>query len=165
AVLLVTENLPTMVINQAHFTANCSQTQVSIVFTQHQAVFGTAGEHTIRFIGSQTDEVIHQYTDVGLVSTRAPAFTPLRSTGSIDASKQALCSGFFVTGGTVDLTGKIQTFDKSGFQRVLQITRIKEIVFDSISRTRDMRVFKTTDMAYKLNLHVKRQTGGNSVRI
>ena len=66
------EERPAFVIDQPQFTTNRRQTQISIVFTQQQTVFRTAGKHAVRFFGTQRGEIVHQHPDIGLITTRCP---------------------------------------------------------------------------------------------
>ena len=70
---LFAEGPPALVIHQAQFPALFRETQIGIVLAQEQAVFGPGGEHAIRLLGAQGDEVIHQHAQVGLVPARTPA--------------------------------------------------------------------------------------------
>src|SRR5690606_6433178 len=88
-----------------------------------------------------------------------------RPQGSIDSREQSLCTGFFVTGGTVDLASKKQSADNHGFQTVFQILWIEEVVLDGVTRAHDVSIFKTFDRTHQIHLHIKRQTGGDAVWI
>ena len=48
---------------------------------------------------------------------------------------------------------------------MLQILRIEVIVFDGVTGTCDVSIFKTTDAVDKIQLYVERQTGGDAVRV
>ena len=61
----------------------------------------------------------------------------------LDVDRQPLGSGFFVTRGAVNLTGKEQALNKFAFQRRLQIARIEEIVLNRIARAHNFCVFHT----------------------
>ena len=45
--------------------------------SQDQAVFRPRCEHPVRFLGTQGNQVVDQYADVGFIATRAPAFFAL----------------------------------------------------------------------------------------
>ncbi|MNN13198.1 hypothetical protein D3C81_1262220 [compost metagenome] len=74
-------------------------------------------------------------------------------------------TGFFVTGGAVDLSGEEQTTNDFGFQAVLEITRIEVVVLDGVTRAHDVRVFHAADRADDLQLYVERQGCGYPVRV
>ncbi len=111
------------------------------------------------------DQVVDQHAEIGLVAPRPPGGFPLGAASGVDARQQALGAGFLVTRRAVDLTGEEQVVDKFGFQRVLQITWIEEIVLDGVAGPGDMGVFQSGDRAHDLQLHVERQGSGNPVRI
>ena len=83
----------------------------------------------------------------------------------IGTGDQALCTGFLVTGGAVDLPGKIKSLDKTGFQRRAQVARIEIVVFDGIARAGNLRLLETEHAVDHLLLHVEGQAGGNTVRV
>ena len=78
-----TKSRPARVINQPQFAAFFSQAQVCVVFAQNQSVFGPRGKHAVRFLGAQSNQVIHQHADIGLVATWAPAVFALCAQGSV----------------------------------------------------------------------------------
>ena len=83
----------------------------------------------------------------------------------VDACQQPLCGGLFIACRTIDLPGKEQAPDGFGFQRAFQAARVKIIVFDGVTGTRDMRIFQAFDGAHQVQLHIEWQAGGNSIRI
>ncbi|MNF34622.1 hypothetical protein D3C84_154680 [compost metagenome] len=159
------EGGPTDVIDQAQLAAFCGQAQVGVVFAQDQPVFGARGEHAVRLLGAQGDQVVDQHADIRLVAARAPAVLALGAQRGVAAGQQTLRTGLFVTGGAVDLPGEEQAGDHLGFQAVFQVARIEVVVLDGVAGADDMGVFHATDGAHQLQLHVERQGGGNAVGI
>ncbi len=85
--------------------------------------------------------------------------------GGVDARQQALGAGFLVTGGAVDLAGEIEAADVLGLQGVAQVLGIDVIVLDGVARPGDVGVLKPRNGAYRRQLDVERQAGGNAVGI
>src|SRR3970282_2610589 len=82
-----------------------------------------------------------------------------------ETGDHALSGALLVSGRAVDLTGKEQSRQGLGFQRVFSIARIEIIVLDRIPRARQLRAFKSLDGSYQVPLHVERQAGGDAVRV
>ena len=97
-------------------TTDFSQAQVGIVFTQAQAIFSTAGEHPVRLLHPLRDQVINQHPEIRFIAARRPAVTSLCLQRGIDPGQHTLGCGFFVTGRAIDLTGKEQALDLTGFE-------------------------------------------------
>ena len=60
------EHAPLFFTHQADFVAVFGQAHVGVVFPELQAVFGAAGEHSVRLVYAFGDEVVHQYAEIGL---------------------------------------------------------------------------------------------------
>ena len=156
---------PALVIDQTQFPALFGQTQIGVVFAQHQPVFRPGREHAIGLAGPHGDQVIDQYADVGFIATRTPGLLAGSTAGGIHAGEQTLGCGFFVTGGAVDLAGEEQTVNHLGFQRVLQILGIEIVVFDGITGAQYVGVLHAFDRLHHLQLDVERQRGGYAVGV
>ena len=141
--LLGIEHRPAQVIDQAKFTGNRCQADIGIVLTQHQPVFGAAGEHAVRLAGAGSDQIIDQYADIGFVTAWVPGVQSTRLQTGIQTGNQALGAGFFITGGAVDLTGEEQAphmclVSSHGFRS----RGIEKVIFNGITRTGDMGIFQ-----------------------
>ena len=154
---LVIELLPALVIDQAELATGFGQTQIGVVLAQDQAILGAAGKHAIGLGRAHGDQVIHQYTQVGLVPARIPLILFLRTQSRVDPGQQALGPSFFIAGGAVDLAGEIQALDKLGFQGMPQVLRIQVIVFDGVTRTGDMSILKAGNGTHRCQLNIERQ--------
>ena len=71
----------------------------------------------------------------------------------IDTSHQALRRRLFVTGCSVDLARKIQPGDDPRFERRLKLRRIKEVIFNGISRPEDPHGFQTLNGSQRFDLN------------
>ena len=89
----------------------------------------------------------------------------LRGKRGVQSSQQALGRCFFVTGCAIDLARKIESFDESCFQRVVQVSGIEEIVLDCVTWSGDMRVLESLDLANQGELHIKRKAGRNTIGV
>ena len=85
--------------------------------------------------------VIYCFSDVGLEALRENVKIPVIAPGEVTLSvAQTLCSRFFVTGGAVNLAREEQTVDEFALQGWLQVTRVEEIVLNSVARANDFRI-------------------------
>ena len=113
-----------------------------IVGPQAEAILRTRGEHPIRLTHPLQGQVIHQNAEIGFSPVERGIRGPSRRhVGRVHTRQQALGGGFFVARGAIDLAGKEQVVDDSRFQRVLEVTRIKIIVFNGIAGARDVGIF------------------------
>ena len=142
------------------------QPEIGIVRTQVQPVFRTGGKHPVRFVHALGDQIVNHYADIGFrtVDDKFPAFA-FRFEGSVNAGQQSLGSGFFIAGGTVNLSGKEQARHLFQLQTVIQFLRIDIIVLNRISVTDNTDIFQPLDGMDKRFLHVGRERGGNAVGI
>ena len=62
------------------------------------------------------------------------------------AGYQSLSAGFLISGRPVDLSGKEEVADLFCFQIMVELRRLEEILFDSISRTIDLYVPDSRDL-------------------
>ncbi len=153
------------VADATKLAADFGQARIGIIFTQTQAVLGTTGKHAIWLLHALRNQVIHQDAQIRFIAAWGPGIAALGLQCGIQSGQHALRGSFFVTGGAIDLAGKEQALNGTGFQRGLQTARIKVIVFDGIARTQNMRIFHTAHRAYQRQLHVERQAGGDTVWI
>ena len=105
-----------MVVDTTKLAAQLGQTQICVVFAQAQAVFGAAGEHSIRFAHALRHQVIDQHTQIGLIAARHPWLLVERPAGGIDACEQALGGRFLIAGRPVDLPREIKRPDRARLQ-------------------------------------------------
>lgn len=60
---------------------------------------------------------------------------------------------------------EVKPLDRLGFERMMQLHRWKIVVFDGISRTEDVQILETADFVQRLELHVPRKRGGETVEV
>ena len=79
--------------------------------------------------------------------------------------EQALCSGFFVTGGAVDLSGEEEALDGFGFEAGFKVAWVEIVVFDGVAGRRIWAFSRPFMLRTRGDLDVERQAGGDTVRI
>src|SRR5687768_1912690 len=91
------------------------QADIGIVVTKEQPMFGAAGEHAVRFRGSFGYEIIDKDSDVGVCATENHGQLAEKLEGRVRSGHQTLRGGFFVSGRSVDLPGKIEVRNSERF--------------------------------------------------
>ena len=105
------EQVVTILFCQSYLIGLFCQSHIGIVLSEQDAVFGTGGKHTVRFVYPFCDEVVDQYTDVGLVPAQDERLTAVTIDVGVDTSHESLSTCFFISGSSVDLSGKEQVAD------------------------------------------------------
>ena len=88
-----------------------------------------------------------------------------RIAGGVQTCQQALCGGFLVTGGAVELARAVQAPHHLAFQRGFQTGGVYAVVLDGVGRAHDLDVLKPFDAAVKGILHILRQAAGGTLQI
>ena len=83
----------------------------------------------------------------------------------IHSGNQSLSRRFFISCGSVDLTGKIKILYILQFKSWLELGRIEIVILDSISRTEYLGIFKTFDMMKGFHLNIERKRRRESLKI
>lgn len=84
---------------------------IGIVLTEQNAVFGSGSKHTVWFVNSLCGEIIDEYADITLIAVHLECFVANTMQGCVDSCHGSLSSCFLITGGSVHLSGKEETFD------------------------------------------------------
>lgn len=101
----------TVLFYQSQLVGAFGKAHICIVLSEQDAVFGTGGEHTIRFVHTFCNQIVNQDTDVGLVPSQCERFATVAIDVCVDAGNDSLSACFFVTGSSVYLSGKEQVLD------------------------------------------------------
>lgn len=152
-------------INQAQFIGLRSQPAIGVVLSQKQPIFGSAGEHSVGFVGAAGDQVVDQHANVGVLPRGHPRRLGRGGSSGIQSRDQPLSGGFFVSRGSVDLSGKEQPRDRFGFQVRPQLRRWAVVVLDCVAVSHDGGVFQTGNAAEHRVLNVSRQAGRDPVDV
>ena len=131
---------------EANFERFWRQTEVGIVLTQQNSVFGTRSEHSVGLIDTFRNQIVDQHTDVGLVASQHEGLTASEFQVGVDTRHQTLRGGLFVTGRAVDLTREVEVVDQLGFERVVELCGREVVVLDGVTCTVDVYVFQTLNL-------------------
>ena len=74
----------------------------------------------------------------------------------VDAGNEPLPSRFLIARGAVDLTGEEEVLDQFGLEGVGQLSGVKEVILDGITRSEGMNVAQGGDVSQRLDLHLPR---------
>ena len=83
----------------------------------------------------------------------------------VNACYQSLSSRLFITGCTVDLAGEKQIFNLFSLQCMVQLSRIKEVIFDRVPGSVEHDILQAFDGFQSCQLYLPRQTAGEAVYI
>ncbi|MNE70212.1 hypothetical protein D3C80_1659890 [compost metagenome] len=84
--------------------------------TKQQTVFCPGCKQTVRLIGSFSNQIINQYSNIALRTIENHRFFLLHFAGSINTGHYALSCRFLISGCTIDLTGSEETRQTFGFE-------------------------------------------------
>src|SRR6202021_1477174 len=96
--------------------------------------------------GAFVDEVVDEYTDVGLAPFQDDRVQLVDLLMGIDTGHESLAGGFFIPGGTVDLSGEKEIAKHFCFQAMTELGRWKVIVFYGITGTEHADVLKSGNL-------------------
>jgi hypothetical protein len=130
-------------VDQPECTRGRCQATICVVFAQEEPVLRPAREHAVRFSGAQGDQIIDHDADIGFMTQWIPGLLARRPAGCIDTGQQALGSRLFVAGGAIDLPGEEQSREVACFKAVAKAARIKKIVLDGVTGSKEFYFFKT----------------------
>ena len=141
------------------------QAAIGVVVPQQQPIFGPRREHPVRFIHAPRDQVIDQNTQVGLAAVKHQRGTICQSQCSVGPSQQPLPGRLLITGGSVELAGKVESLDSTGLQRRIELCGDGEVVLDGIAIPHDLGFLEASYPVNQLVLHVPWQAGRNAVAV
>ena len=147
-----------IVFYQAQVMPQLRQSQIRIIFPQHEPVLRPAGKHPVGFTGAPGDKIIDHDTHISLGSIQDKLRSPLYFAGRIYAGPQALGGRFFIPGGTVDLSGQKKSRDPFGFQGGFKFNGVDIVVFNGIGRSHDVGRLETFHRADQLYLNLQGKT-------
>ncbi len=114
--LFLLEQAPALVVHQSELATRRCQTQVGVVFSQDEAVFGPTGKHAIGLAGAARDEIVNQHAEIGLAPLRHPRLASAKREGRVDPSHQPLGGRLLVTRRPVYLAREEQSSDAAGLE-------------------------------------------------
>ena len=133
------------------------QTRIGVVLAEEDAVFGARGEHAIGLVYAFCYQVIDENADIGFVAAQGEGRISRATQGGIDTGHHTLAGRFLVARGTIYLTGEEKAFDLFRFERVVQLCRRKEVVFDGVARAINAQIAETRNLFQSFDLHMHRQ--------
>src|SRR3954470_10688021 len=97
--------------------------------------------------------MVAQHSDVGGRATEDERLAALDRKSSVDTSHHALTGRFLVTGGAIDLSREVETWQRSDLQRGIELSGRIVVVLDRVTRAIHPRVGETGNGAQNLQLH------------
>ena len=143
--------------NQSDFVAQRCQSKIGIVLSEQNPILGPGGKHPVGLVDSLRDKVVDQHADIGFIAFQNDRLLPFQRPVGIDSRHQTLGCSLFITGRTVDLTGKIESCNPFGFERMVELRRRKIVVFDGVSGAENVQILQPFDLVQRLPLHLPGQ--------
>jgi len=130
----------------------CEST-VGVVLSKQDSVLCAAGEHSVWFVGAFGDEVVYEYTDIGLVASKDEWFLFVVFEVAVDSGHESLTGCLLIASGPVDLSCEIEVRQPFCFEGVVELGGWEVVVFNGISRAEHSDVFHAWDEAHSIELH------------
>src|SRR5205814_6648962 len=100
---------------------------------QTQAILRSRCEHAVWLRHALRHEVINQDTDIRGCPVQDDGVFAIGSSSRVQSGHQALGSRFLISGGPIDLPGKIESRDPLALKRSLELARVHVIVLDRVA--------------------------------
>ena len=162
---LCLEGAPAVRRHNSGLDAQRGQPLIGVVGAESQPILGAAGEHAVGLGHTARDQIIDHDADIGLVPPQHDFRGPRGGAGGVQTGNQPLSASLFIPGRTVDLTGQIEPRAALDLQRRRQLARIDVIVFDRIAEPEHLDLFQSGHGAQEGVLRLRRDRGGDAVRI
>src|SRR5262249_9678823 len=107
----------------------------------------------------------NENSDVSLVSLQHDRLQFLHPPTGIYSRHQTLRGGLFVTRCPVDLASQVKVPADFSFERRLELRGIREVIFDSVSRSKDLCILAADDSSHHRELNIKRQARRKTVYV
>src|ERR1051326_6425984 len=156
---------PMFVGYKANAPADGREALIRVVDSQIKPELGAGGKHPIGFIRPFRDKVVDHDSNVcvGAIEDQE-VFTPDLECG-INPRNYALCAGFLVTRGPIDLAGEEQPFHFLRFEPGMKFGRLNKIVLDRIARPYHVCRFETFHVAQNFTLDIYGKTRRHTVHV
>ena len=63
------QQVVTLLFSQTYFVGFFCQAHIGIILAEQDAIFGTGGKHTVRFVYTFRYEVVNKYADIGFIAS------------------------------------------------------------------------------------------------
>ena len=159
-------------LGQTNVEALFGESGIGIVLAQQNAVFSPGGEHAVGFVYTLGHKVVDEHTNVGLVAPQSQlalrlsrAWVGTCMQGSVHAGNETLSGSFFITGGTVHLSGHKKTPHNFRFQGMVQLCGVEEIVFYGIAGAVYSHVAQSRNLSKGIQLHLNGHARREAVQV
>ena len=133
--------------------------------TQCESIFCSTSKKSVRFVCPLGHQIVYQNADVRLVSRQNERRSAADFKRGVGSGHKSLSGGLFIARRAIDLAREVETGHKLGFQRMRQLGRWKIVVFNGISRPKNLCILQAWNRTQEGLLHIKRKAGGHSIDI
>ncbi len=142
--------------NAPRCNTQACQAGCSVVGTQAQAIFSAGGQHPVGLGNALQSQVIHHHRDIAVRPVKRGRPPAQRRSRCLQSRDEALRSGFFISGGAVDLACAIQAGYRPHLQIRRQRARINVVILYSIARLHNRHPLAPRHGAHHGFLHINR---------
>ena len=141
------------------------ETEIGIVLSEQNAIFGPGGKHPVRLIHALIDKVVDEYANVSLVSAQHQRLMLGHILMGVGTGHNSLRCSLLITGGAIHLTGQEKIVHGLGTQRIMQGLRVKIIVLHRIGRLKENGILKALNGMYGVLLHFQRKRRRKALQV
>ena len=164
--LLLAEKIIVILLTDGSgLVADGHQPLVGVIDAQVQPELSPRGEHAVRFVNALVHQIVDQDSRVALRAADYQRFAALDAQRGVDARHNALASGFFVAGGTVDLPGQKQVLDLLRFEPRPQFRGLDHVIFDGVAGPDHLGIFEAGNRFHHGSLHVDGHGSRHAVHV
>ncbi len=150
---------------EAGSVAHLGQAEVGVVLPEQQAVFGAGGHHAVGFVDALGDQIVDQHAGVAVRAGQAHGRPSGGEERGVDAGAEALCGGFFIAGGAVDLPGEVEAGDVARAEGRIEGEGIDAVVLDGVGQPEHAGVLQPGNARVDHALDVLGHRGGHALHI
>eukprot|EP00968_Pinguiococcus_pyrenoidosus_P019972 scaffold2252_cov255-Pinguiococcus_pyrenoidosus.AAC.6 len=156
-------------VDQARRDAQLGKSEVGVVLPKRQAILGSAGEHAVRLLSAFRDQVIHEHSDVSLVTANVKAASipgaEAQAHGCGGPCNQPLGAGFFIARGATDLARQVEILALLRLQVAGELPWIHEVILDVVGVAQNLRVLEAPDAVDDLVLPLLGERSAEAIRV
>lgn len=129
--------------DESNFNADRGQALIGVIVAEEESVFGASGEHSVRIVNAFGYEVVDHDADKAVVAGEYDFRLIGRKSCSVDTRDDALAGGFFISRGTVDLSGEEESRQQLGHEGWSELEGVSHVVFNGIAGSHHVDIFET----------------------
>ena len=126
---------------------------------EQKAKLGAAGKHAIRLSSALCDQIIDKHTNVTFVAPDDKRRSSSDFLNGVYSGDDPLPCSLLVAGSPVDLAGKKKILNLLGFQRRIELSWGREVIFNSVGWTQYYGLLQARNAVDHLHLNLEWHAG------